>query len=102
MGLFDSRGLGQCYPGIGLDGNQVALEQMAAMQARQQAQALEQMAAMQARQQAQWSPNQSVWPFGIRKAKHVDSRVVTPGERARKQINGAVQAVKGAQDRAKG
>jgi len=87
MGLFDSRGLGQCYPGIGLDGNQVALEQMAAMQARQQ---------------AQWSPNQSVWPFGIRKAKHVDSRVVTPGERARKQINGAVQAVKGAQDRAKG
>lgn len=41
-------------------------------------------------------------PFDFkRKTKHVDSIDVTPRERARKQINGAVQAVKDAEIEAK-
>lgn len=39
--------------------------------------------------------------YGTPRRRHVESREVTPRERARKQINGAVQAVKDAQLAAK-
>ena len=65
----------------------------------------QQLAAMQ--QQFQPNPVQAQYMYEAMRPsqpyqplrKHVESREVTPRERARKQINGAVQAVKDAQIR---
>lgn len=68
--------------------------------AGQQAMTKEQMARMggfAAQQHQPYSPSF----FSQRIVKRVNSREVTPRERARKQINGAVQAVKDAQNKAK-
>lgn len=119
MGLFDGIGLGQVgglgsgyastgisdllgvYPGY--EQQAMSQEQQARMQAtmgqQQSSPTPLEQAFMRMRSEGDMFPNYGEAYNRTRKVKHVESREVTPRERARKQIQGAVQAVKDAQDR---
>lgn len=98
MGLLnDITGYGTLYSGLlGNFGGGIAIQpsQLAAMQQQQR---MSDPFAFQGQQILQ-----TVMPYyPFRPTKCVESREVTPRERARKQINGAAQAVKDAQIAAK-
>lgn len=100
MGILDEMaGIGYCA-GLGelsgLMGFALGPQQLAPMQ--QQQQAMLDPFAFQRQQHQQWMGGRPYQPRTQR--IHVESQEVTPRERARTAINGAVQAVKDAQDKA--